>query len=340
MLNIVLAVLLAAQAAPAAQRNDTRTWYQAYADAQQAIQSSNWQKAIADIDAASRLGAPRPGRNILFYGDVYRDYLPDYYLGIAYMNLARFSEADSAFERVKQAQLIAARDTLYTEFTRQAGMAKDALQKLAAQNQQVQGPPANVAQTVPDVAQQPASASLAVPAAQGGGAPGATAPVYPGASNPGAQASAGPAPGTAAPTLTPEQQKLAASQPSRPATAAVRPAPTVQARATPAARAPDAKIATSRGPQDERGGILQFFQGDYEAAGVSLASLAARPGASPRSHFYLACSMTALVLTGKAPRSSIDEARAQMGLAGDTGQFAADRRLISPRILQELGAQP
>ena len=52
-------------------------------------QQKNWTAAIADIEAASRLGAPKPGRNVFFYGDVYRDFNPDYYLGVAFLNLKR-----------------------------------------------------------------------------------------------------------------------------------------------------------------------------------------------------------------------------------------------------------
>ena len=133
MLSVFLAGLLAIQSAQAQQqRNDRRTWYQAYADAQRNIQQKNWNAAIADIEAASRLGAPKPGRNILFYGDVYGDFIPDYYLGIAYLDLNRPDDADRAFERVKQAQLIAPRDNLYAEFTRQATTVKDLLAKQAA----------------------------------------------------------------------------------------------------------------------------------------------------------------------------------------------------------------
>ena len=109
-----------------------RTWYQAYADAQRNVQQKNWNAAIADIEAASRLGAPKPGRNILFYGDVYGNFIPDYYLGLAYLGLNRPDDADRAFERVKQAQLIAPRDNLYAEFTRQATTVKDLLAKQAA----------------------------------------------------------------------------------------------------------------------------------------------------------------------------------------------------------------
>jgi len=91
---------------------------------------------------------------------------------------------------------------------------------------------------------------------------------------------------------------------------------------------------------DERRGVLQFFSGDYEAAASSLALVTSSAGASPRAYFYLACARAALVLTGKAPRNAMEDARAQLALAGDNTQFAPDRRFISPRIRQELGMQP
>src|SRR6185436_12728310 len=115
-------------------RNDTRTWYQAYGDAQRDVQQGRWQAAIDDVQAALRLGAPRPGRNVLFYGDVYRDFNPDYYLGVASLNLKQYDAADKAFERVRQANLIGARDADYNNFTRQAASAKFEL--LMAQAQQ------------------------------------------------------------------------------------------------------------------------------------------------------------------------------------------------------------
>jgi hypothetical protein len=45
------------------------------------------------------------------------------------------------------------------------------------------------------------------------------------------------------------------------------------------------------------------------------------------------------VLTGAAARSEMDAARSELARAGDTTRFAADKALISPRILQALGMQ-
>ena len=65
----------------------------------------------------------------------------------------------------------------------------------------------------------------------------------------------------------------------------------------------------------------------------------AGPQPSERARFYLACSQAALVLTGGADRSALADAREQLALAGDTGRFANDKALISPRVRQALGIQ-
>lgn len=336
MFATILALLLAVQAAPAQQQNDRRTWYQAYADAQKAIQDRNWQKAITDLGVAAQRGAPKPGRNVLFYGDVYRDYNPDYYLAIAYTNLQRFSEADAAFERVKQAQLIAPRDALYAEFTRQAANTKDILQKQAAEVRQTapnqpppnavnNRPPANVTPPAANAANAPATAppatNLVAPTPN-------TTPAATTANNAATKAVQGPPP----PALDPKQ----ASIPPRP-NPVNRPITKARDNAAPVVPPPPAAAVRTL---DERTGVVQFFSGDYESAAASLAAVTYNPGASPRAYFYLACSQAALVLTGRAPRTTMDGARAQLALARDNGQFAADKRLISPRIRQELGMQP
>ena len=94
MLALLLSALIASQSAAQAQapgrRPDTRTWYQAYADGKRAFDQKNWQAAVDSLEASKRAGAPKPGRKIPFYGDVYDDFLPDYYLGMAYVNLKQY----------------------------------------------------------------------------------------------------------------------------------------------------------------------------------------------------------------------------------------------------------
>ena len=62
--------------------------------------------------------------------------------------------------------------------------------------------------------------------------------------------------------------------------------------------------------------------------------------ATPRAYFYLACSQTALAILGRADANAVTDARANLARAGNQAQFAADRRYISPRVLQMLGLNP
>jgi hypothetical protein len=145
VVTAILVALLAIHGAPAQQRNDARTWYQAYDDAQRRIHQKNWPAAVLDIETALRRGAPRPGRRVHFYGNVYREFNPDYYLGVAYLNLGRYVDADRAFERVRQARLISPSDALYAAFMQQSTMAKRMLEQKTASQPPPPAPPASSA---------------------------------------------------------------------------------------------------------------------------------------------------------------------------------------------------
>jgi tetratricopeptide (TPR) repeat protein len=344
MLAVLVSVLLAAQANAAAQRRDSRTWYQAYSDAQRAIQAGSWQKAIDDIQATTRLRAPKPGRNVLFYGDVYRDFNPDYYLGTAYLNLKRYDEADRAFERVRQADLIGPKDTEYAAFTRQASTAKfellmtQAEQSLAANQFDealgraasaralgVDNERADAFRTQVNALQQKELTARA-----------STTPVQTSAANaaPADLPSQGRAnlPPVSTSSLPPFTQTAGRTRPTNPPPSASRP---------PAARPkpPVVNPTPPPAPIDERSALVDYFSGQYEAAASKLNAIAASPNASPRARFYLACSQAALTLTGKADASLLIDARAQLSRLGNTAQFAADKPLISPRIRDALRIQ-
>ena len=139
MVALLLALFVGAQstAQAPARRNDTRTWYQAYADGKRAFDQKNWQAAIDSLEAAKRAGA-EAGPKIPFYGDVHDDYLPDYYLGMAYLNLRQFTQADQAFAAVRASGLIGPKDREYAEFQKQTTAVTAGLRESAtvAQNNQ------------------------------------------------------------------------------------------------------------------------------------------------------------------------------------------------------------
>jgi hypothetical protein len=342
---IVTGLLAAAPAyAQQAPRSDTRTWYQAYQDGRRQVRQ-NPSAAIASLEQAKRTG-PKPGRRIPFYGDVFDDFLPDYHLGLAYLNAGRYQEANAAFDAVRQSGLITAKDREYAEFTKQSAAARTEFEKetLARATEtrlaqtQAQGPPGlnptqrpaqtQVQQTpieqvqqnpVEQVARQEPSPNTA-----------AQSPVQTAARAPEPNAANAPAPVAAPRPREPEPIPPARTQ-ARNTPEQSRPRPERPA----AARAP-APVALG----SESSAMAAFFSGDYERAFTILSALGARD-TTPRIDFYLACSTAALALTGglTGDRASgtLDAARARFARL-DAAQFEDDARFISPRVLETLRA--
>ena len=346
---IAAALVLSAPAglaAPHAAQRDTRAWYQAYSDGVRAINARNWQGAIDSLLAAKKAG-PRSGRNIPSYGDNIIDfYSPDYYLGVAYLNLQRFAEADAAFRQVRQSDLILPKDREFAAFNAQASRASFELRFAEAENQLAQG--------------QLSAAREALLQAKGLGveldrvnrlelritkaeldaaelAKKEKPPVNP--------------PPTDPPATDPAKNPPPLPPPTNPDIN-----PTGGTRGAPSGSGTDVNIrrpgtrennpSLSPGPA---GGSTQitsaaaeaiamelFFSGDYGGAAAALTPLANAKDPSPAASFYLACSKAALVLTGQADRGVLEDARALFARAGGSSRFSEDRKFISPRILQLL----
>jgi hypothetical protein len=365
LIAIALGAAGSARAQAQQQARETRTWYQAYADAQAKIQKQDWRGALNDLDAATRLGAPRPARNVNFYGDVYRDYNPDYYRAMALNGLDRYDEADQALERVRQAQLITSRDRLNGEFTRLSTSVKANVQKLAAARANGAAPnglspngpgPAGVNPT--GIAPAGVNAANVNPAnanpvaatgtdtrgvvTQGVNTQGGAAPVEPSKAPPVANTNAANAikqspvqQSRVQRPPTPEQQKRAAARPAPTYTAAEL---ELLAKASNAeTRAVQQITERTTSAQLEREALVQFFSGRYAQADGMLTQLAATSSPSARTFYYLACARVAMVYAGQAPASTLAEAREIVKRAGGLENFAQDFAVTSPRILRELG---
>jgi len=330
MVALLLALFVAAQSAgqAPARRNDTRTWYQAYADGKRAFDQKNWQGAVDSLEAAKRARAPKPGRKIPFYGDVYDDYLPDYYLGIAYLNLRQFTQADQAFAAVRASGLISPKDREYAEFQRQTAAVTAGLREAATVAQNNQAPPAG--NTSPPPAGNPPAAnapSAAVPN------PGPVAVNTPPANLPTQQLPASTQTNTA-------NGSAAATLPGRQPTSTV---PTNPARGGRNAAANSTITPPIKGPippRAEEDAIRAYLSGQYDQAAALLNSSVQGPGATPRAFFYLACSRTALAILGQGSSADVDGAKQLLARAGNPAQFAEDRRYVSPRVLRMLGLNP
>lgn len=336
----VLCLLVCAQAyAQSPGRADTRTWYQAYQDGRRQVQRGEWQAAIASLQQAKRTG-PRPGRRIPFYGDVFDDFLPDYYLGLTYMNTQQYKDASAAFEAVRQAGLITAKDREYGDFTKQSARATSEVDKQPLA--QVSPPTSAPTQTPAQTASQ--TAARTIEPAQASNQPGIELPRPSSPFNPTQSPIQGPAPQTS------NTSSIGGAPNAPTGTSGVEPPPT---KAPPRARSqvtvdkgiirnvrdttPPAVIRALR----LESALRAFFVGDYRQAFTELSA----PGAGdsdPRASFYLACSSAALVLTGGVSgdeaQRTLDSARGRFAQL-NAAEFAADERYVSPRVLQTLRAE-
>jgi hypothetical protein len=314
-----------------AQQRSTRQWYEAYDEGLNHFQQRRWQQAIDSLLAA-KAARGQQSRRVAFYGDRVDAYIPDYYLGVAYTELGRFTEAAAAFQRVTEQKLVVQGDRPFQNFQTQSARASTGAAAALAKAGESKPPAQTAANTAP-------------PPPVGGGNP----------------ATGGGTPTGQSPVQGPPIQNAANAAPED--TVAKGPDPTVQApplgtaaRGTQNAAAPAANRPPAVPPRNlprppaatgllETDGVAAFFRGDYNGAGRVLETIVTRggkggaPAPTPRAWLFLASTITAQVLTGDRDRAELTAARQLLARAGSLSQFDSDRRLISPRILAALGVQ-
>lgn len=91
-------------------------WYDHYRNAKEAMAASDWRAAEKELHEALRK-RNRPGLNVEEYGLKFVDYLPHYWLGVAYFNLGEFEKATQAFEAARLAGQIQ-KSSLHESFQR------------------------------------------------------------------------------------------------------------------------------------------------------------------------------------------------------------------------------
>lgn len=351
---LLAAAIAAATVALGAQANRANQaqlrWYDAYAQAERAIQKRDWATAERLLLQAQSSGT-KPGRRVYKYGDSYGPYFPDYYLGIVYLNTGRDREAEAAFARVRSQNVIGAKDPEYAALQRQSSEAtfnramgeavalnsKGDFTGARARAEEARGTGfdnAKATKLLQDITVQMAKAT-----------PPDTTP----APTPPPSSSQTPPTSAANQTQIPVGSTPNAALPNQgvippPVTASPRPSTVVSAPKTPlnpANRTFDRQppvIPPSTGAL--RNGLLAYFSGDYRGAIPLLTAAAEQAGASPRAAAFLACAKVGLVLTGGGDVALLREARAAFQRADLRSTLsAADRRLISPRVLQQLETQ-
>ena len=346
--SLVLICVMVATAAPAAgQANRANQaqlrWYDAYNQAKKAIESRNWATAERLLLQLQSSG-PKPGPRVYAYGDNYEWFFPDYYLGVVYLNTGRDREAETAFGRVRP--LINAKDSQYTALQRQSQEAtfnramKEAVELnakgdfTAARNRAEEARLTNfdngkATKLLQDINVQMAKATTPAPPPPVTANPAPVQPPY--AQNP-ATSAGGQPPSTVGSTAN-------ASLPNQgvitPPSSTVR-NPKITPNQTFDRQPPVVPPSTAT----LRNGLLAYFSGDYRSAIPLLTSAADQPGANSRAAIFLACAKVGLALTGGGDAALLREARTSFQSANLQGTLsAADRRLISPRVLQQLESQ-
>ncbi len=319
-------------------------WYDAYREGVAAVQRRDWVTAERRLLEA-RSSGQKPGRRVLMYGDSYTSFLPDYYIGVVYLNTNRAQEAEGAFERVRSQGIIGVRDPEYAAFERQGREATfnrtfvDAQQLVAKgdftqasnllnQARATKVDDSKVAALSREIAQQMAVVQKAPVQPAPSLPPSATteqvqtrpapSPVQPKPSD----TMAGGLPNTyKAPMISKAVVKPKGGSETFPKQGVIVPPPPTQPGSSPGLQS----------------GILAFFSGDYGDAVPLLQSAAQQPGMALRARAFLACAKAGLVLTGRADAGLLREARADFESADAMRNLtAAERRFISPRILEQL----
>jgi len=92
--NLFLAVALFAIAGTAL----AASWYDEYNDGIKAVNAGRWQVVIQKMTAAIA-GRPKEEDNARSYGNIFINYHPYYYRGVAYLRTGKFDQAISDFEK-------------------------------------------------------------------------------------------------------------------------------------------------------------------------------------------------------------------------------------------------
>lgn len=343
LLAIAFLVMAAASPARAAQSSGAAQlrWYDAYDQGVAAVQRRDWKTAEQRLNEA-RTANPKQGRNVLAYGDRYVTYLPDYYLGIVYLNTNRSREAEAAFGRINAQKLIAANNPEFKAFDQQSRQATfdrafgEAVGLVAKGDfAQATAPLEQARATRIDDGKVNNLSAEITRATSAKAAPPTTAPGTATAGNPTTT------PGPITPGSTTANLGNAGSQlPSSAIQTKIPPIriPDPVGKASPPSNATviDSGVIAPKAPLRQvslalRDGMRAFFNGEYRTAVQQLDVAAREPGASARARAFLACAKASLVLTGGANEALLREAQADYRSAPSL--VDSDRRFISPKVL-------
>jgi tetratricopeptide (TPR) repeat protein len=305
--SLPLALVLLLWQAPASAQ-----WYRDYEDGIRAVQQRQWGTAEAKLAAAKRSpDAPPPGRTVNWRSQIFRPFLPDFYLAVVYRNTGRDQQALVLFRQLEQAGMVRRGDPEYAQLQQEVKLAEAALK-------------AREQAAAVTTTSLPASAAPATAAA---GPPGSV---------PGAATT------TASPRALEIEQRLRA--------ALREPDPRLAESLLQELQRVDpgyaglgslrALVRARRIAANERRAVRAYLSGRYREAVDLLEDIVGNGGRAPaRVLFYLACSRAALAVTTPADRDQLlERARASYEQALAVRGFSADWRYISPVVRRLLDA--
>lgn len=347
------------------QPSDNRSWYEAYADGIKAVEVRNWAVAITSLELARSRG-PRPGRNVTTYGDNATDFLPDFYLGRAYLASGRYKEADAAFKRVEQSKLITPRNREFATLVESGRQASVELLIASAESDTAAGRYGQALKSLAEarslapsdrraesmmtsVNERMDTAKSAKPS------PVQTTPIQPRADQTAVnlpdlskqtseidlKAVSANALDARADAKTNATNGIVANSPAVEKTTA-RPRVRTSNTSVTAAQttvAPQAPVQMPPFTGSERAALANFFAGNYAQVARLLEAQINSGNESRAAHFFLACSLAAMALRGEA-LGSLEDARTHYRDA-ERGQSLGDvQPFISPRVLALLSTGP
>ena len=342
-LIVALTISVAGQANRVSQTQGR--WYDAYREGVTAVQRGDWATAEKRLLDA-RASGTKPGRRVFTYGDTYIAFLPDYYLGVVYLNSNRPQEAEGAFERVRSQGLIGARDPEYAAFERQGREAtfnrsfEEARQLLEKGDFTAANTALGRARATRVDEGKVAALSLDMARRMDM----KSAQVQPPAKEQPKQVEPGPVP---VPKDTPSPLPTTTANVVKPPPYSPSPAPSSGAPKVPNTLPKGNETFANKGviiPPSAptrspalRNGLLAFFSGDYRGSIPLLQSAAQQPDVSSRARVFLACAKAGLVLTGGGDASLLRESRAEFQNAAVAQALTdVERRFISPKVLEQL----
>jgi tetratricopeptide (TPR) repeat protein len=102
------------------------TWFNNYENAKKAIDKGNWNQAVGLLRDALT-GKDKPALKAKTYGLRFVEYLPYYYLGLAYYRLGRYKEAQAAFNQSVDHGVVDKKTKLYDSLQQMLGDCREKL---------------------------------------------------------------------------------------------------------------------------------------------------------------------------------------------------------------------